>query len=95
MEDLLDTREFVPQPIPAYDRNGEQIPPESYEFMLAGAIAHVKVAVIHQILSNPKRDNYYLDVRELQVVRAPIRIKSIKRVLSPEPSPKSKKTKHT
>ena len=63
---------FIINPLPAYGRDGTLSKPDKYKEELAGAVVQMSFSICHQFLGgNIHSDNYYADIRKIQVLRAP------------------------
>ncbi|TCD60349.1 hypothetical protein EIP91_010323 [Steccherinum ochraceum] len=68
---ILTSTNCALQPLPAYDTDGGLISPADYIACLAGATAHVSFSVAHQPFPRAHADEYYADVRRIQVLVPP------------------------
>ncbi|KAH9943740.1 hypothetical protein B0H21DRAFT_823609 [Amylocystis lapponica] len=71
LEELVAGGEYEGCILPAYTESGDLIPPRDYEARLRGAYVLVKAAMSHQYIKSETKDNWYLDIRELHVVKPP------------------------
>lgn len=71
--EMLEEGIWAPLPLPAYTNSGSLILPTDYEDRLKGALVRAKVSVSHLYLQSSKTDNYFADIRELWVLRKPVK----------------------
>lgn len=75
---MLEEKTHEPVPLRAYDVDGNLIAPQAGDWMkkLQGADVLVKFTVMHQWFGqtaapDTKKDNYYADIDEIRVLKAP------------------------
>lgn len=72
---MIEHHTHVPVPIPAFDKEGNQIMPADWNSKLRGADVIVKFTVSHQWLgktaTRERTDNYYADIVEIRLLREP------------------------
>ncbi|THH21229.1 hypothetical protein EW146_g319 [Bondarzewia mesenterica] len=81
-------------PIPAYDVDGDIIPPTAYKQMLAGATVALSIELIHYTISNKppegtaktQTDFFIADIERIRVLTPPVSITSKKRKLTSKDS---------
>jgi hypothetical protein len=60
------------QPLPAFDINGNRIPPTEYERKLAGAIVEVHFALLYHHIKKSNRISFNAEAREINILHPPI-----------------------
>ena len=69
---IIDTQSHYSQVILAYNEDDNLIAPANYQAKLRGAVVELAVAMSHQYFPSENKDNYYLDIRKLKVVKPPV-----------------------
>lgn len=69
---IIDSRSHFGQVLPAYDEEDNLIAPANYQTKLRGAVVELTLAMSHQFFPSENKDNYYLDIRKLKVIKQPV-----------------------